>query len=100
MSPSGRYVVVVTQPTAAEPDMLSFRIEDARGAIQFTAPDRWSDRHRLHFVWDAMDRVWSYSSDVGTDVWERQADGAWTARAWVDTDLRPPSALVPYLQRR
>lgn len=99
VSPNGRYVAVVTRPSTDEPGQLSFRIENANRAIELICPDRWSDRHRLIFVWDANDRLWAYSSDVGTDVWERHADGTWSARAWVQTDLTPPPALAPYLQR-
>ncbi len=100
VSPSGRYVAVVTKPSRDEPGMLSFRIEDRQGRIEFAAPDRWAARFRLHFVWDDADRLWSDSSDVGTDVWERQVDGSWKGRAWVSTDLVPPPALAPYVQRR
>lgn len=99
-APSGRFVLLVTQPDPSQADMLGFRIEDTANNVLFTPPERWSDRHRLHFVWDKSDRAWCYSSDVGTDVWERQANGAWLHKAWVDTDLVPPPVLQPFLRRR
>lgn len=99
-SPSGKFVLIVTQPDPARADVLSFRLEDPAHHPVFTAAEHWSDRHRLHFAWDASDRAWCYSSDVGTDVWERQVDGSWLHRAWVDTQLVPPEALQPFVRRR
>jgi hypothetical protein len=95
-SPSGQFVLLVTQPDSAQNDMLGFRIQDATGNVVFTPHEHWSDRHRLHFTWDASDRAWCYSSDVGTDLWERQADGAWQHKAWVDTNLVPPQSCSHY----
>ena len=99
IAPSGHHVALVTQPIADQRDMLSFRIEDAHGVTEFTSSERWSDRHRLHFVWDSSDQLWVYSSDVGTDVFERAPGGTWSARPWVQTELTPPKELAPYLKR-
>jgi hypothetical protein len=99
-SPSGRYVLTVTAPDPTDHHLLSFRIDDARGTARYEPAERWADRHRLYFVWDDADRLWSYSSDVGTDVWEHQPDGAWTSRPWIDTDLAAPASIAKYLPER
>ena len=99
-SPSGRFVLTVTAPDPTDHGLLSFRIEDQQGASRYEPAERWSDRHRLYFVWDGADRLWSYSSDVGTDVWEHHPDGAWSSKAWVDSDLAPPPSIAKYLPAR
>lgn len=93
-SPSGRHRVLVIDTTdEAGFPAQTFEIQTAAGERVFAAETRWSTRHRLAFAWDAQDRLWVYSSDVGTDVWE-DVGGRWTQRAWVrGGGLQPPDVI-------
>jgi hypothetical protein len=68
---------------------LVVTVVDAQGA-RVTLDRAYATGHRLVFSWDADDRVWVYSSDVGTYVYELRA-GRWTEldRAEMRT-LQPP----------
>lgn len=86
VSPSGAYVAVVDRATE-EPNALTFHIEDAKHHVEYVATDHWLERFVLAMMWDAEGRLWCYSGDVGTEVWDRQPDGTWrghdeTSVAW------------------
>jgi hypothetical protein len=100
-SPSGRYVLMVieTADEAGHP-MKTFQIKHPSGQELYAAAERWSTRHRLHFVWDREDRVWVYSSDVGTNIWER-SDTGWTRTEYAARPgVEPPDFLKRYLRPR
>jgi hypothetical protein len=78
-----------------EPPEWRIRVEDAAGGTVLAPPDRWSPRHRTYILWGEGDRVWVWSADVGTSVWE-PADGGWSP-ADTDPARRPPP---PALLRR
>lgn len=101
-SPSGKYVLVVFDTSDGTAPVWGFRVEAASGGTLAAPPERLSQRHRTYLLWDAADRVWAYSGDVGTFYWERDADG-WRKHAWVDGGAAAPpelTALVPQLDRK
>lgn len=101
ISPSGQYKLVVfeAKDRGGFP-MNGFRIEDLSGNVLFTSEQHWSTRHRLYFLWDAENRVWVYSSDVGTSIWEL-ADGRWQRKDHdAQAGLKPPDFLKRAVPRQ
>ena len=76
-----------------------FQVNSTSGATLAAPAERFSQRHRTYFLWDAADRVWVYSGDVGTFYWESGASG-WQQHAWADGKVPAPpelTKLVPQL---
>jgi hypothetical protein len=92
-SPSGRYRLVVFEEHDGKAGVNGFRIEDENGRVLFSPSQRWSSRHRLLFLWDEAERVWVYSSDVGTLIWESQSETQWREQSYRQSGLTPPAAL-------
>jgi hypothetical protein len=63
------------------------------GAVEHVADRSFSPRFRTYVLWDDDDRVWVYSSDVGTYVWERADDETWSDRPWRGSGLTAPAHL-------
>ena len=94
-SPSGQHTLVVKEEEneGNSPD-LYFQILDQQGALLFEAEERFSDRHMTFFLWDQEDRVWVYSGDVGTFIWEQAGDASrWVKSSYADSDIPPPDFL-------
>lgn len=90
-SPSGRYALRVV---STEPAQLGFEVLDAEGDALFTSDERSDDRSTTMFLWEADDRVWVYSGDVGTFFWERGATpDVWRRQMYADSDVPAPPAL-------
>ncbi len=94
-SPSGERTLHVVEAD----DGWSFEIAGDDGVVDYVADRTFSPRFRLYMLWDDDDRVWVYSSDVGTYVWERD-DGSWTARPWRGSGLTAPAYLRQAVPRR
>ena len=90
-SPSGRYALQVVR---TEPERLDFEVLDAGGEALFRSDERFDDRSRTMFLWDADERVWAYSGDVGTFFWERGATpDVWRRHVYADSDVPAPPTL-------
>lgn len=98
-SSSGRFVAVLFHDNSSGHDMLGIRIEDGYGHVLLSPTDRWSARHRVEDEWDAEERLWLWSSDVGTSVWARhdtptETGGNWAALTESESNtLRPPTRI-------
>lgn len=90
LAPSSRYRLVVFNEDQGQTQ--GFRIEDAAGVVVLHPKERWSTRHRLYFLWDSSDRVWVYSGDVGTSIWE-QVGAGWQQRSYAGSGLPAPAFL-------
>ncbi|HYF61671.1 MAG TPA: hypothetical protein VD886_02590, partial [Herpetosiphonaceae bacterium] len=84
---------VVVHANAAGGDTQSFQILDSAQAVVFAAAEEFSLRDTTYFLWDAADRVWVYSGDVGTFFWERGADGAWNKSVYATSSVPAPQFL-------
>lgn len=75
---------------------LHFRIlvpNVASESIEYECPKEFAAMHVTLFTWDSSDRVWVYSGDVGTYMWENLGS-VWTEKRWVDMPgIDPPQAL-------
>jgi len=96
-SPDGRFLLSVAQPG---PQQLAFRVTTTEGAEVLAPDDRWAAGHRTHFLWDDDGRVWVYSSDIGTYVWEESKDGTWTKITWYGSGLEAPAFLQEQIPKR
>ncbi len=96
-SPDGRHTLTLLQPDAKT---LSFCVTDAEGAEVLAPADTWAGRHRTHFLWDDDGRVWVYSSDIGTYVWEESDDGSWSKITWYGSGLTAPAFLQEQVPKR
>jgi hypothetical protein len=99
LSPSKRYRLVIFEEHDGQAQVHGFRIEDPSGQVLFSPPRRWATRHRVLFLWDEAERVWVYSSDVGTLLWQAQSDTQWQEQAYRESGLAPPPALRELLPR-
>ena len=90
VSPSGEYMLMVVRGNDGAADFVSFRIDrrnsDSGGVAaqpRYVSDDRFTARHTTYFLWDDDDRVWVYSGDVGTVIWQRDAESStWTKRPY------------------
>lgn len=75
--------------------MILARDTDGRaGDIVYRCDRLFSVFHTVLFTWDGRDRVWVYSGDVGTFIWELGGEGEWVYR---ERDGEP---WPEYLRRR
>ena len=103
VSPSGRYTAV-TSVNRSKADMakylhVGFETRDAAGKLLHRERTGASDRMRWEFEWDANDRLWMHSSDIGTYSWERGADGAWIEVTPRSSDRMAPPRLKRHHDR-
>jgi hypothetical protein len=100
LSPSGKYrLLVFDDRDAGGNPSRGFRVEHRDGQEILAPSERWSLRHRLYFLWGEGDRVWVYSGDVGTSIWE-WSDGMWRSIDYVSQRGRgPPEFLRRTLPR-
>jgi hypothetical protein len=101
-SPSGDYQLDLVEhaATSKRAGSVSVRIRDRTGHTVHDSSRLFSSRFETLALWDdEVDRAWVYSSDVGTYVWDRREDGAWTERPLgprgiADRKPPPPALLV------
>ena len=91
-SPNGKYRLVVFDDDESDSPVRGFRLEDSEGRRLLEPAERWSVRHRLYFLWDQQERVWVYSGDVGTTIWEL-GEAGWQPRPFAGSGLRAPELL-------
>jgi hypothetical protein len=97
-SPSGKYVLEVKHEDHEGILSETFVIRMAATNEVLFAYDEWYNiRHTTVFLWDAADRVWVYSGDIGTYFWERdQDDHHWTQHAYAQSKVNPPQYLIDF----
>lgn len=94
---SGEHTLEVVRHPRDPEHAFTFQVLTSDGAVIFK-PDEILFRRRdvNFFLWDEQDRIWAYSGDVGTFIWER--DGAtpsiWRRTTYVSAAQGPPSYLV------
>ena len=87
-APSGDHTLHVVETD----DGWGFEILADDGTVTYRADRTVSPRFRTFVLWDEDGRVWVYSSDVGTYVWERSGTD-WTSRPWRGSGLTAPPFL-------
>jgi hypothetical protein len=92
-SPSGHYSLVLVPSDRViggkSYRSFDFRILDSHGNKLFESKQEYAGWFRLWFAWDAQDRVWVGSEDVGLSWWEKTADG------WEEHPYEEGGSLVP-----
>jgi len=101
-SPSGRYrLEVVPGEYSGDEGSGTYervRVRDPDGKTVHDLDGRLSTNFATDILWDdAIDRVWVYSSDVGTYLWDRRADGTWAGRALGPKGIADGEPPVPEL---
>lgn len=76
-SRSGRYVLSIASEEDNQGRWIRFQVRERGGKVVFVSPTRWAARHRTEYAFDDADRIWFYSSDVGTSVWAHVEDARW-----------------------
>src|SRR5262245_39488918 len=66
VSTSGKFILVVLTQNADGNDTQSFQILAQDKTTLYTSAEQFSTRDTNFFLWDAQDRVWAYSGDLGT----------------------------------
>ena len=100
ISPSGRYQLVVFEEEDGDGNLeWGFLVKEGEGRDVLIPAQRWSPRHRLYFLWGEGDRVWVYSGDIGTMIWEPDGE-VWQSLDYVNQKgLQPPEFLRKTLPR-
>ncbi len=94
ISPSGNYTLTVVALEEGGNPYQRFEIRDRKGQILFSPPEQFSARHTTVFLWDALDRAWVYSGDIGTFYWERQASSNdWQKWTYPQAEASAPAYL-------
>lgn len=92
-SPSGRYhaeLVPVDAQAPADRQMLRVRITPSASAhATFESVTAFAAWFRLRVQWDADDRLWADSSDVGIRLWALY-NGRWTEFHWQSDGPKVP----------
>lgn len=95
-SPSGKYRLRVIEEDNGE---LTFEVL-GEAVERYRADVSYSDRFTTYFLWDdTADKVWVYSGDVGTYIWELKESG-WSSRPWRGSGLMAPTFLQEEVPRR
>ena len=76
-SKSGRYIVSAVFEEDNQGRWLRFQVRERAGKVLFVSPERWAAPHNTEYAFDDADRVWLYSSDVGTSVWAHVDGDKW-----------------------
>jgi hypothetical protein len=76
-STSGRYVPSTILEEDNQGRWIRFQVRERSGHVVFISPTRWAARHRTEYAFDDTERIWFYSSDVGTSVWRHIDDDRW-----------------------
>lgn len=97
-SPSGKFRLEVREETLEKTRHWRFTITG--GEKPFTPDEAYRTRDALFILWDEHDRVWVYSGDVGTFIWEQAGDRAWQKHAYADRPDTPVPALLQQLRPR
>jgi len=99
-SPSGRFVLGLEE-VKGQGVSWRVRVRSAAGAEVFRSDERFSIRHRTYVLWDdETDRVWAYSSDIGTYLYDIGSDGGWVSSTWSPSRPEAPPALKAAVPRR
>lgn len=94
VSPSGRFILVVLAQNVDGQDVQSFQILSADKTTLYTPSEQFTARDMNFFLWDASDRVWVYSGDLGTFFWENQGEPQmWKKYVYVESDVPAPPFL-------
>lgn len=95
VSPSGKYRLAVRVESSDLGQAQTFEILDqASGTIVYEPAERFLMKDTTFFLWDAGDRVWVYSGDVGTYFWENQGEpDRWEKRVYAQSDVPAPPFL-------
>lgn len=100
VSPSGRYQLVQVLETQEGSRWFRFRVEDRQQREVYVSTEHWAARHRTEFYWDAQDRVWVYSGDVGISAWAPGPEGTWHALGDAERQaLTPPEPIRKQLEK-
>jgi len=89
LSGTYRLAVVVIDNDKDGNKVLSFQIQDTGGKSLYQPSDLFPTRAKTYFLWDARDRVWVYSSQLGTSFWQKEGE------SWVKHRYDPAVSSVP-----
>lgn len=98
ISPSGKYQLQIKEGIDGEARVNRFCIakiekDGQKPKVVYCSKDDFATRFKLYFLWDDSDRVWVYSSDIGTFYWARVTDDLWEKHVHGDNDIPPPAII-------
>lgn len=74
----GEYSAEVRNERDSRGEWIRIRIRSTEtGEVLFVSDERWAARHHFQVAWDAENRVWVNSSDVGLTVYEPATSAGW-----------------------
>lgn len=91
MSPSGKFNASVAVVDERGAHAWRVVVSDQGRQEVYRSPMAFSSRHRTAISWEErVDRLWVYSGDIGTRIYETDSHGAWIERS--PKGLTPPAA--------
>lgn len=98
---SGKYILVVLSGYDGQSHFHSFQILNQDRKVLYLSPDHFEARFRTYFLWDQDERVWVYSSDLGTFFWERRTDtDEWEKHSYAQSNVPAPDFLKEMIPKR
>lgn len=94
---SGEYQLEVVEHPKDREHAFTFQVSNPSGVVLFRQDEVLFRRRDVNFfLWDEKDRVWAYSGDVGTSIWERDriSPTIWLKTMYVQGAQIAPSYLV------
>jgi hypothetical protein len=94
-SPSGKYRLVVMKGFDGAIHFAKFDVvsEEYPQQALFSCKKHFRTWDTTFFCWDAEDRVWVYSGDIGTFYWERGKNDIWEEHTFSEGTVPPPAFL-------
>ena len=93
-SPSGRFILSIVARDSERPYELDFTITDTRGELLYSSDKTFNNRSVTIFLWDDEDRVWVYSGDIGTYIWQQgDTETEWQSEAYAHSNVPAPDYL-------
>ncbi len=92
LSYSGLYQLKIIPTTQGQIEGINFQILSAKsGDVLFDPRAFFRTRDMVVVLWDSKDRVWIYSGDVGTTIWENiDGEKEWKMKNYdSQTDIPP-----------
>jgi hypothetical protein len=95
VSPSGKYRLVIMEGNDGKKQFRTFEImtNGVRTRVLYSSQEHFRTFDTTYFFWDAEDRVWVYSGDVGTFYWIRLSDADWKKNHYQKQSFDAPPLL-------
>lgn len=93
LSPSGDFKLVVKESEKDGMEHWYFTVKDTNNKEIFISNSHYRTRDALIFCWDSSGRIWVYSGDLGTFIWQKNDEQEWEKFSYSMKLFDPPEIL-------